>query len=266
MKSNPNKTLSKADLYNPEIASVIDSIQMFMLEMKEKGLRYTTWVGTFGDDHVPTTILNKGENYQPYEWSVDDKNIPWFTLWEYCWTLANSGLMDATEPQNVLELGGAASAFSMFIASLGHHITVVERRPTINTANENAKALRFSNNFNGIRGDVTDIGELLKGKIFDHIISISHLFLVTEEARKTVIATIPTITKVGSKISFSFDYKNPNPVRYVDDPIEHFTIEGFEVIPKGAKFVDTRERHHFFYPNPSKGYYTCGTLFMERIR
>lgn len=258
---NPNKTMSRRDLYNPEIAKIINDIQIFMFKMKKRDLQYTSWVGTFGGAHIPTTVLNKGKNYIPYEQSIDDNNIPWFTLWEYCWILANSGLLES-KPVNVLEFGGAASAFSMFIASLGHHITVIEKRDTINTAVKNAKALNLENNFEGIRDDVKRVGILVKERVFDCFVSISHLFLISEEARKAVLDSIPKLSRIGSKMCLSFDYLNPNPLRFVNDPIKHFAIEGFE--PTTSKFVDTNERYHFYYPDPEKGYYTVGALFMER--
>lgn len=260
---NPNVTLDRNYLFLPTIRKIIEDLQAMMRKIKNRGLKYSSWCDTLDSRHVVQTTLNKGPAYEPMPNSFDDVNIPWFTLWEYSWLIANSGILNKKD-QEILDLGGGSSVLSAYLADKGNHVTVIDRRgPMIENAIKNAKMLGYS--LEGVDADLVDIKSLLRGRTFDHIISVSVLFLCGREARSAVLSTLKDITRKGSKVSISFDYLNPNPKRYVDNPEKYFYAPGFRIVPKNSHFVDNEKRYHFFFPDPSKGYYTCGALFMEKI-
>ena len=260
-----NRTMSRDDFERyPEMRSAASRIMWAMEQLRSRQLVYSTWVGTINEEHIPNTILNKGPGYEPLPWFSDDPNIPWFTLWEYCWNLTNSGLLEETESKRVLSLGGSSSAFDALLAMLGHKIVVIERRPhTARNTRKNAAVMGWD--VEVLDGDIADMRSLVNGMpLFDYCVSINVLFLSGDEAQQEVRDGLADVVKVGGVHSFTFDVFNPNPKRFLADPIAHFNVRGFEPDPGG--FVDNGERHHFFYPEPDKGRYTAGGLRQVRVR
>jgi len=234
-----------------------------MREFRAAGLCYSTWVGTLDEAHVPETVQNKGPAYEPLPWAYDDRNIPWFTLWEYSWLLANSGLLDIA-PTRVLSLGGNASILEATIARCGHDVTVVDRREyALAIAGRNARRLGYR--LRTCPGDFVALAELLGvEEPFTHVVSTSVLFLCGQQARDVVGRQLWRFVVEGGLLAFTFDYANPNPKRWLVDPIGHFAFDNFTVVPPSSAFQDAGERHHLYYPDPLKGYYTAGALFMRR--
>jgi hypothetical protein len=88
----------------------------------------------------------------------------------------------------------------------------------------------------------------------------------------------------GGRAFITFDFLNPNPARYLDNPLTYFSWPGFHplnmiadletvwtgcvpldpVFTPRASFLDNGERYHLYYPEPEKGLYTAGGLIQER--
>lgn len=249
-------TLSLSDLARQSV--VVALLQKTMVHMRFKGLKYTDWCGRL-DYPVEDTLANCGgmDEYLIHGF-VDEWRIPWVTYWEYSKVLVESGLVE-TFPCRVLDLGGAASAFTAFIASLGHDVTVLDRSPMAKLAEENAKTMGWK--LRGVQGDIAEAHELLKGEQFDHVVSISNLFLCGKPAQTSIMEHLHEITAPGARLSFSFDFANPNPKRNITDPEAFFRFRGFKV---RSPFVDSGERHHVYYPDPSKPKYTAAAIFFEK--
>jgi len=251
-------TMRKEDLYgggNQE--ALLRFLQRNMVRMRFSGLVYSDWCGRL-DYSLKETFENIGSrDYSPMG-LVDEWRIPWITYWEYSKVLDGSKVL--MDPKvKVLDLGGAASAFTALIASMGADVTVLDRSPMAKLAEENAKAMGW--NLRGVQGDIVDAHELLKGEKFDHVVSISNLFLCGKPAQTSIMEHLHEITAPKARLSFSFDFDNPNPKRNVTDPEDFFRFKGFKV---RAPFVDRGERHHVYYPDPSKPKYTAAAIFFER--
>jgi len=257
--------MSRADFELPNMRAAADLVQGTMLELKRRGLIYSNWVGTLTPEHYPTTELNKGPGYEALPWFHDDPNIPWFTLWEYSWVLVNSGVLAAQNPLRILSLGGSSSAFDAFLASLGHNIVVIEARPyTVENTRKNIAEMGWDMEI--VLGNIGNVRNLLSGRApFDLCVSTNVLFLSGEEAQKEVRDGLADIVRMGGVHCFTFDVFNPNPKRYLADPVAHFDVRGFRVDPEGEEFYDNGERHHLYYPEPELGRYTAGGLRQVRV-
>ncbi len=274
LPKNPNTTMHRSDLEIPEIRVAADAIQTTQKLLKEQGLKYSHWCGQLDDKPLTngSTVANKGPDYQPMPWAFDDDNIPWFTLWEYSWLLHWSGLsrLESKSPkQRILSLGGSSSSFELTLARLGHHVTIVEQRPyTVKNTREVAAATGWD--IHVIEGGIAGISSLLMneahqehGPPYDFMVSSSVLFLAGEAAQAAVRRDLARLMLPGGRVCITFDYGNPNPKRTIDDPMAQFKLDGFKVWPHhGMKYRDNKKRYHFFYPDPDKGFYTAGALFL----
>jgi hypothetical protein len=227
------------------------------------GGKFCSWVGTFNDDHKPTTELNKGKGYSPVpDWPYD-ADIPWFTVWEYCWTMIHLKAWAKGKTLNVLSLGGNACLLDLALLMDGHSVTLVEQRPyAVDQQIENARLIGCQDNLRAICGKMEDV---LCGDPMEHdaMTSTNVLFLAGEPANRAVADRLRHWIRPNGRAFFTFDFGNPNPKRTVSDPIKHFEWEDFDPWPSG-EFIDTGSRHHFFYPDPPKGSYTAGALIQER--
>lgn len=267
MHKNPNRTMSREDFQFPAIRKAADHVQETMELLHSEGLIYSHWCGQLDDKHRPSTVANKGPNYEPLTWAYDDESIPWFTLWEYSWLLHCSKIMRKKKPRKILSLGGSSSSLEATLARLGHSVTVIEQRPyTVENARKNAAALSWD--MDVIQGDIADIGTLVEDAKFDMVFSTSVLFLAGAIAQEAVARHLwMKMDPSGDGLACTtFDFLNPNPARCVSDPISHFKWDHFSPWPPAKEgFHDNGERHHFYYPDPEKGYYTAGALFQKLI-
>ena len=173
-----------------------------------------------------------------------------------------------TPRRRILSLGGSSSSFELTLARMGHKVTIIEQRP-YTCANTREIAKKTGWDIQVLEGKIEDEILTLAGDPsapeFDHVVSINVLHLAGYDAQTACRNLLHNLIRPGGRASFTFDLLNPNPKRYVDDPFKHFKWAGFK--PWGARpevFEDNGERGHFFYPDPEKGYYTAGALFLER--
>ena len=262
---NPNRTMSRDDFETvPGLRACAELIQSAMQEVRAAGGQHSTWWGTLDEDHVPETEKNKGADYQPFDWMIDERNIPWFTMWEYSWVLLTSDLIHLRAPQEVLSLGGAACALDIAIGLLGHSVTVIEKRDySAEQANRNARLLNMAHRFRAHKYSIEHFDQPLRERKFDRVVSTNVLFLAGKPSRDALQRNLWRHVKVGGRCCFTFDHLNPNPERFVDSPETHFSWEFFQRV--GEPFFDNGERYHDYYPDPHKGRYTAGALVLERV-
>jgi hypothetical protein len=232
--------------------------------VEREGSRCSSWWGTLDDAHVPETLQNKGPGYlRPRWWPEDiDRQIPWFTLWEYCYVLTRASLA-AREGLHLLSLGGAASMLDLCCMRLGHRVTVLDARTYgVERQQRNAKLLGVDNLLCGYPGRPIENMHLLDGQVFDGMVSTNVIFLAGEAAQRACREKLFELIRPDGFACFTFDVGNPNPKRLVTDPVSHFKWHGFEI---DGEWIDNGQRYHFYYPEPMRGYYTAGGMLLRRM-
>lgn len=260
----PNRTMEQSDLLLGPMRAAMESLISVAEHVLGVGGRFSSWVGTLDDAHYGTTELNKGPDYKPFTGWPYDEDIPWFTLWEYCWTLSNLREWAGSRKLRVLSLGGNACLLDLALMLDGHCVTLVEQRGiAVEQQERNVGVLGLKRLFRPCLGKMESI---LPDMIVMHnaMTSTNVLFLAGEAAQRSVSTELGRIIRPKGRAFFTFDFLNPNPSRCVSDPIAHFKWCGFRPWPE-SRFVDTGSRHHLFYPEPSKGQYTAGGLIQERL-
>jgi hypothetical protein len=259
----------------------------------KKGGKFSSWVGTLTQDHVPSTVLNKGPAYEALPGWPWDEDIPWFTLWEYSWVLRH--LKEWTDkPIHILSLGGNACLLDVTLLARGHTVTLIDRRGlSVQQQQVNARLMGATARLSAHVGAMEDvIPRLAMASVFTAMTSTNVLFLAGSAARQAVSEQMQELIVPAGRAFVTFDYLNPNPVRYLDDPLTYFSWPGFHPLPyssnipeanlekgdlekgierarqpgPGASFFDNGERYHLYYPEPAKGLYTAGGLIQERDR
>lgn len=264
---NPNCTMQREHFDRfPPIRRTAEHLFDTMTKMHQRGLYYSNWVGSLEQSHIRNTVIAKGPDYEPLSWGYDDLNIPWFTIWEYSWVLANSGVLHPEQkPLRILDLGGSSSVFDVALGLHGHHIVVVDKNEeSLNNAKYNAEALGYT--LEVIPADFQQLSQALAGQegTFDCILSVSVLFFCDPQRHQILERNLFRYLKPGGLLAFSFDFLNPHPVRNIHDPVSYFNFRHLNLLPEGASFVDNKERHHLYRLDTSKGHYTAGALFFQR--
>lgn len=277
---NPNGTMVRSDLLDEPLA--VD-IWTMMRDWRAGGLEYTNWWGSTDNEHVAEETLKNCGDYQPLPGSYGDAVTPWFAIWEYCWMLRNViyrtvGWRNG-EVINVLDLGGAFSPLSIWLCSnRSVFLTTVDSSPVGSRLHGNAVesgALRI-----GILDawETFDLLEWLEmhsrvGRDddwvrYDAVISVSTLCLLDKEKRKKVAELLPKVMHPGAYFGWTFDYKNPNPNRYIDNPRGAFISPRASdpgLVCIGGEFEDRGERQLVYYPDASKPKYTMGAQVLRRV-
>lgn len=272
----PNRTMRKLDLLEvPEMVEAREAICRVAERVTSLGGHFCSWVGTLDDAHRKNTEANKGPDYVPLPETVwlYDRDIPWFTLWEYCWTLAQVRRIRPLGGLHVLSLGGNACLLDLALLDLGHRVTLVERRSHAAEQQEiNAALLGHDDAFGANVGAMESwIPTMVKsGTRFDAMTSTNVLFLAGDNAQRAVAQHLHKLIVPGGFAAFTYDYLNPNPARTVSNPLEHWKWEGFKPevrMPPGGGpvFYDNGERHHLFYPQPELGHYTAASMLQMRV-
>lgn len=262
---NPNRTMEQEDLLHGSMRTCLRHLVEIGLKLLDSGGKFCSWVGTLDDAHRRTTELNKGSGYKPlpkdvWPWDLD---IPWFTVWEYCWVLSNFRQWAGNRKLWVLSLGGNACLLDLALMRDGHHVTLVEQRSfAVNQQVHNAKLLGAARSLSHRTGRIE---EILPEEWIQHdaMTSTNVLHLAGSVAQQAVGQELKRLIKPQGRAFFTFDYLNPNPARYVEDPAAHFKWSGFQAWPSGSVFLDTGSRRHLYYPEPEKGCYTAGALIQE---
>lgn len=235
-----NKTMDREDLGLPECAKVVDELNALMLLMKERGATYSSWYGTLDlPYHAWSEKMNRGR-YQPWERNVDDRNIPWFLLWEIAWVISNTALKKGAA---VLDMGGASSLFSCYLASKGHRVYSIDLNgDLVDNGNKAAKVMGWD-----MKCMKMDMRKLeFPDEFFDNIFSICVYEHIPLSSRIEINRDIKRILKPGGTFSLTFDYLNPAKLARISSPEEvkrQFVVpSGLDIIGSDA-FYDNQKRY-----------------------
>lgn len=235
-----NKTMDRADLDRPGCRAILAELFALMRRMKSLGARYSSWYGTVDRWPGAWQHVNRGEDYHPCPGNPDELAIPWFLLWQIAWVCVNTPLKAGAR---VLDMGGAGSLFSCYLANRGHEVVAIDlEEPLCNLANETAARMNWR--MSGQRMDMQDLG--FPDDHFDHVFSICVFEHLPVSGRLACNRHVARVLKPGGTAAFTFDYANPQSFGRLDSADD---VETQFVGPSGLqvrgnrRFVETGRRY-----------------------
>lgn len=182
-----NKTYShiEADLKTDKCRAITDEIDALKDDLHAKGLRFTSAAGSFkSKDFVPARERNK--------------------LWENIWILAHA---DAKKGDAILDLGGASTILSYYLASIGNSVVCVDNdwgcHGIVYNARYVAKRMHWPLKvYNRDLALTLPFGD----NSFDKVFCVCVLEHLTSEVRRNVMKEISRVLKPGGIAALTFDY------------------------------------------------------------
>ena len=183
------------DLARPEIKAVADQINALKAELTRRGLRFTNTAGNFlRREYDP--------RFEPGK------------LWENAWLIRHSGVQTG---QTVLDVGGASTMFSFYVASLRCHVVVVDNDwancGTMFNARYVAKQMGW--HLDALDRDVRHPLPFPDNH-FDRVFSICVLEHLPSRLRQFLMKEIGRVLKPGGVAGFTTDYDEARPVLVTD--------------------------------------------------
>ncbi len=238
--SEINKTMDRADLAGPACRTVLAELFALMRRMRARGASYSSWYGRAGGWPTAWEHVNRGADYEPWPGNPDELRVPWFLLWEIAWLTVNTPLKPASR---VLDLGGAGSLFSCYLASRGHEVHTIDLQCDL---------CRESRRTAGIMGwrlypqrmDMTRLA--FRDGSFDHAFSVCVFEHLPVSGRVRCGAEVARVLRHGGTASYTFDFANPQAFGRLDTPddVRRQLVEPSRLAVRGnARFVDTGQRY-----------------------
>ena len=199
-----NKTMDRNDLKTPEAQRIISELNRLIKELDKKGLLISSWYGSFelSGGKYSVERLNRSNEYQPFDESIDDKRFPWFLYWEIVWVVTHN---DFRPQQTLLDMGGSSSLFSFYMASKGLKVTTVDlQEHLVENANHVARQMGWD-----MSNYTMDMRKLSLDYTFDHITSICVFEHIPLFDRVQINETMKAYLTGGGNFSITFDYRNP---------------------------------------------------------
>ncbi len=248
-----NKTMDPDDLRSPAARAIIEELDRLIVMLRERRLPISSWYGRFDLDGEPDSFerLNRGYGYAPLERAADDVHFPWFLYWEIVWVVLHGGL---ARPQRVLDLGGAASLFSYYLASKGHQVTTVDlQEPLVEAGNLVARTMGWT-----LTNRIMDMRQLSMSARFDHVTSICVFEHIPMYDRAPASRAIRDVLVDDGRFGLTFDYRNPSSrarISSARDIEEQFVTPSGLTVRGNAAFCDTGRDyllHPFYHPATSR--------------
>jgi len=235
-----NKSMQRSDLDQPASRDVVNRLFDLMRTMQSRGVPYSSWYGQTDAWPSAWEHINRGEDYRPHPGNPDELRIPWFLLWEIAWLTAHTPMKPGSR---VLDMGGAGSLFSCYLASLGHEVHTIDLNPTLCTLVERqAKAMKWD-----LHPQVMDMTRLdYPADHFDHVFSVCVFEHLPVSGRVACNGELRRILKPGGTTGFTFDYANPQSFGRIDTPADvhrQFVEPSGLEVRGNAEFNDNGERY-----------------------
>ena len=235
-----NKTMDRDDLSRPECGQVLAELFALMRRMRSRGAPYSSWYG--GIDAWPSAWehINRGACYQPWPGNPDELCVPWFLLWEIAWLVTNTPIRRAGR---VLDMGGAGSLFSAYLASRGHEVHTIDLQEDLcRLSDETGRKMGWR--MVGRQMDMTDLD--YPPDYFDHVFSVCVFEHLPVSGRVECNAGVSRVLRPGGTASYSFGYANPQSFGRIDTPedVRRQFVEPSGLALRGnAEFHDNGKRY-----------------------
>ncbi|MCA9403062.1 MAG: class I SAM-dependent methyltransferase [Candidatus Omnitrophica bacterium] len=183
------------DLALPEIQEIITGIEATKKKLDAKDLRYTSTAASF----IPRMYTEYSEK----------KNS-----WENAWCFRHA---DVQKGQNILDIGGASTAFNFFLADKGCSVTSIDN-------DWGNCGIVYNMNYVGqkmgweCRAIDRDAGQPLPfpDNHFERIFSVCVIEHLTSPDRQNLMRELGRVLKPGGIAAFSTDYDNEREVLVFD--------------------------------------------------
>ena len=192
---NKNAVWIDEDMAIPGVVDLIGEIDSLKKELDDKGLKYTNTAGTF----LSRMFYPRSEKTK---------------LWENTWVLHCSGVKAR---HRVLDIGGASTVFSFYLASIGCSVKVIDNDwgncGTIYNANYVAKKMGWD-----LEADDRDIakGIPFPDNHFDRVFSICTVEHLSSDIRRRMMQEVGRVLKPGGIAGITMCYCNDHESLLVD--------------------------------------------------
>ena len=195
------------DLQRPDVAPIVERIQALKAALRSRGLKYTNTAGNFlAREFIAETERGK--------------------LWENAWVLRHA---DVRPGQEVVDIGGASTMLSFYLASLGCRVTVVDNDwancGTLYNANHVARAMSWR-----LRALDRDIARPLPfpdGSL-DRVFSVCVIEHLPPWLRQFLLREIGRVLRPGGLAAFTTDFDATRPVLLTDKGLRFAYWRKFE--------------------------------------
>jgi len=241
MTNQLNKTISRADLKLPEVATAAGQLAKFGHRLWFKGVPFAV-----------NGVLKR-------RW-----RIRWNKQWEYARGLAYG---DFQPGSRVLDLGGGGTIPLFYLANRGCEVLSLDINPAL-TAHTNAVAKQLDLPLTGSTHDLTDQPAPAAWGRFDRIISFCVIEHIPKALQRVALLRLAELLKPGGCFALTFDYGANAPVegaiRTVAEVRELVNATGLALMGDG-EFHETGEQ--FVLDNKYPGHqFTFGAIFLTRPR
>ena len=232
--------MARSDLARPQCQAILTELFALMRRMNTAGVSYSSWYGRFDAWPSIWEHINRGADYEPWPDNPDELRVPWFLLWEIAWLVANTPIRRGAR---VLDMGGAGSLFSCYLASRGCEVHTIDIDAGLcAVADRQASAMNWR-----LIPQCMDMTRLTYPDAhFDHIFSVCVFEHLPVSGRIACNGELRRILKPGGTTGFSFDYANPQSFGRIDTPADvhrQFAEPSGLSIRGNPDFVDTGDRY-----------------------
>jgi 2-polyprenyl-3-methyl-5-hydroxy-6-metoxy-1,4-benzoquinol methylase len=247
-----NKSMDMNDLMTPEGKAFIKDLTDFINFTIKKNINISSWYGNINGNEFyrKLSMLNRGYDYIPILDEKLDVKFPNYLLWEIYWVYKN---IDFMKGKTLLDIGGACSLFSFYLASKGVKVTAIDLKEDLaEEANKIGKQLKYD--YTGVCADVEEY--LLNNETkYDYITSICVFEHIEINKRKRIVSLIAKRLKDDGRVGFTFDYRNPSKFVQIDTPkdvLDQLSNKDLFEIVGNKDFYDNHIDYliHPFYRKP----------------
>lgn len=195
------------DLNLPAVKAIAEQMAALKKKMSDRGLMFCSAAGTF----VKNTYTSRNERKK---------------LWEDTWVLAHSRIEGG---MRALDIGGASTPFSFYLADIGCHVSVVDNDwgncGTVYNGNYVAKHMGWD--LQTLDWDISR-GLPFGDGHFDRVFCVCVIEHLTSATRRSLMKEINRVLKPGGIAGLTTDYDHDRKVITTDKGLRFGFLKKFE--------------------------------------
>lgn len=210
-----NKTMDLSDFDSVKLETLCNELIDLENFFSDRGFRISSWYGNIDKIRFYDKLekLNRGYGYKAILPRKYDRKFPSFLVWEIYSVFYG---LDLKPGDSVLDIGGACSLFSFYLASKGINVVAVDRNPIlVNESNRISRELKLP--YVAMESDAEDYIDSCNKK-FDVVTSICVFEHIEKNKRIRMMKKMHKILSENGKIALTFDYRNPSQFVGINSP------------------------------------------------